>query len=189
MYLQGYLETTSHSVPHNVGKALPASGPRQPRLWCHADTGSNLGDFARRLHPECRGWPVAISRPMIRRVPRVRAGGGEPERDPRQLNRADRALPTTAPVTADRWEAATPPPAHAPVDLVSQRRRRPHTDDGWVASAPGPERRSRSSTLFVSPSLPRLAVVLRIWAVFGECEACNLLIIKDRVSPETNVVP
>ena len=41
----------------------------------------------------------------------------------------------------------------------------------------------------VAPSLPRLAVVLRIWAVFGECEACNLLIIKDRVSPETNVVP
>ena len=40
-----------------------------------------------------------------------------------------------------------------------------------------------------SPSLPRLAVVLRIWAVFGECEACNLLIIKDRVLPETNVVP
>ena len=39
------------------------------------------------------------------------------------------------------------------------------------------------------PSLPRLAVVLRIWAVFGECEACNLLIIKDRVLPETNVVP
>ena len=41
----------------------------------------------------------------------------------------------------------------------------------------------------ISPSLPRLAVVLRIWAVFGECEACNLLIIKDRVLPETNVVP
>ena len=40
-----------------------------------------------------------------------------------------------------------------------------------------------------TPSLPRLAVVLRIWAVFGECEACNLLIIRDRVSPETNVVP
>ena len=41
----------------------------------------------------------------------------------------------------------------------------------------------------INPSLPRLAVVLRIWAVFGECEACNLLIIKDLVSPETNVVP
>ena len=41
----------------------------------------------------------------------------------------------------------------------------------------------------ISPSLPRLAVVLRIWAVFGECEACNLLIIKDRVSLETKVVP
>ena len=40
-----------------------------------------------------------------------------------------------------------------------------------------------------SPSLPRLAVVLRIWAVFGECEACNLLIIKDLVLSETNVVP
>ena len=32
-----------------------------------------------------------------------------------------------------------------------------------------------------SPSLPRLAVVLRIWAVFGEWYACNLLSTKDRV--------
>ena len=40
-----------------------------------------------------------------------------------------------------------------------------------------------------NPSLPRLAVVLRIWVVFGECGACNLLIIKDRVLLEMNVVP
>ena len=60
----------------------------------------------------------------------------------------------------------------------------------------GAARRTRLTPLYVknargstTPSLPRLAVVLRIWAVFGECEACNLLIIKDRVSPETNVVP
>ena len=61
--------------------------------------------------------------------------------------------------------------------------------------APGdtaPRPRAPDSISFASvinPSLPRLAVVLRIWAVFGECEACNLLIIKDRVSPETKVVP
>ena len=53
----------------------------------------------------------------------------------------------------------------------------------------GPRSVSRLSHPGASPSLPRLAVVLRIWAVFGECEACNLLIIKDRVLPETNVVP
>ena len=40
-----------------------------------------------------------------------------------------------------------------------------------------------------SPSLPRLAVVLRIWAVFGEWYACNLLSTKDRVLEEWNVVP
>ena len=39
------------------------------------------------------------------------------------------------------------------------------------------------------PIFTRLAVVLRIWVVFGECGACNLLIIKDRVLLEMNVVP
>ena len=41
----------------------------------------------------------------------------------------------------------------------------------------------------LSPSLPRLAVVLRIWAVFGEWYACNLLSTKDRGLEEWNVVP
>ena len=36
----------------------------------------------------------------------------------------------------------------------------------------------------VNPSLPRLPVVLRIWAVFGEWGTCNLLITKDRVLAE-----
>ena len=41
----------------------------------------------------------------------------------------------------------------------------------------------------LNPSLPRLAVVLRIWAVFGEWYACNLLSTKDLVLEEWNVVP
>ena len=57
--------------------------------------------------------------------------------------------------------------------------------NGWIKHVLG----FRRFSLRASPSLPRLAVVLRIWAVFGECEACNLLIIKDRVSLETKVVP
>ena len=46
------------------------------------------------------------------------------------------------------------------------------------------------NSIAANPSATKLwLVVLRIWAVFGECEACNLLIIKDRVSLETKVVP
>ena len=82
----------------------------------------------------------------------------------------------------------------SPALLEAMQKGRPEPEGSGFVSA-GVEESSAleeiggPSSSGTSPSLPRLAVVLRIWAVFGECEACNLLIIKDRVSPETNVVP